>query len=65
MDDKELCLVWLGTAILGSLFGVLRAYTAYLVRMIRREKRGLRQWQSELEMCSHDVRTQGKKKYRD
>lgn len=65
MDDRQLCLVLLGTVMLGALYGVLRAYAAYLVRMIRHEERGLRQWQSEVEMCAHDVRTQKSKNSRD
>lgn len=65
MDDRLLCLIILGTAILGALFGLLRAYTAYLLRLIRREERELRRWQAELELCAHDVRAQGRKKYRD
>ena len=65
MDDRRLCLVVLGTAIIGALYGVLRAYARVLVRRIRREERGLRQWQSELEMCAYNVRTQSKKKSRD
>ena len=65
MDDSRLCLVTLGIAILGALYGLVRAYTAYLVRRIRREERELRRWQCELEMCAHDVRTRRKKKSRD
>lgn len=65
MDDKRMCLVVIGTSLLGALYGLVRAYTAYIVRKIRREERELRQWQTELEMCAHDVRTQGKKKSRD
>ena len=61
MDDRRLCLVTLGATILGALFGFLRAYTAYIERKIRRETRGLRQWQSELEMCAHDVRADKEK----
>jgi len=65
MDDKRLCLVVLGTAILGALYGLVRAYTVYIVRKIRREERALRKWQTELEMCAHDVRAQTRKKSRD
>lgn len=65
MGDRRLCLVVLGMAILGALFGILRAYATYLVRRVRREECGLRQWQSELEMCAHNVRTQRLKKSRD
>ena len=65
MDDKKLCLVTLGAGILGALYGLLRAYSLYLVRKARAESRELRRWQSELEMCAHDVRTQRRKKSRD
>lgn len=65
MNDRRLCLVVLGAAVFGALYGVIRAYTAYLVRRIRREKRGLRQWQAELEKCAHDVRVHRKKNSRD
>ena len=65
MDDRRLCLVVIGTAVLGALYGLVRAYSVYLVRMIRREKHELRLWQCELEMCAHDVRTLRKKKSRD
>lgn len=65
MDDMRLCLVTLGMAILGTLYGFVRAYTAYLVRRVRRESRELRRWQTELELCAHDVRTQMEKKSRE
>lgn len=65
MDGRRLCLVVLGTAILGALYGLLRSYSAYIVRMVRAESRELRRWQCELEMCAHDVRAQTRKKYRD
>ena len=65
MDDKRLCLLTLGMAILGALYGLVRSYSAYLVRSIRSEERELRRWQTELEMCAHDVRARASKKYRD
>lgn len=65
MDDRRLCLVTLGMAMLGALYGLVRAYTAYIVRKIRREEHELRRWQTELEMCAHDVRTRASKKSRD
>ena len=65
MDDKMMCLVVIGTALLGALYGLVRAYAVYLVRSIRREERELRLWQAELEMCAHNVRTQRRKKSSD
>ena len=65
MDDRRLCLVVIGAAILGALYGLVRSYSAYLVHRIRRESRELRRWQAELELCAHDVRTQRMKKSRD
>lgn len=65
MYDSKLCLVTLGAVILGALYGLVRSYSAYLVRKISRESRELRRWQAELELCAHDVRTQRKKKSRD
>lgn len=65
MDDKRLCLVTLGMALLGALYGIIRAYSAYLVHRVRAESRELRRWQVELEMCAHNVRTRHNKKSRD
>ncbi len=61
MRDWEHIIVLLGCALLGALYGVLRAYARVLAFRARRESRELRLWQSELEMCAHDVRTQSKK----
>ena len=65
MDDRRLGLVVLGLAFLGALYGLLRAYSACLAHRIRAESRELRRWQAELEMCAHDVRTRGGRKFRD
>ena len=65
MRDLEHILVLLGCAFLGALYGVMRAYARVLAFRTRRELRDLRAWQSELEMCAHDVRTHRTKKSRD
>lgn len=65
MRELEHILVALGCAILGALYGVLRTYARVLAFRTRREARELRAWQSELEMCAHNVRIQRRKKSRD